>query len=93
MRGELFGLFFNLFGCLEVFGGRLEPGSYYFGGWMGWKLEIGGWKVEKGGPEFEYRGGVGQLFVVFGPWGEDIQEGGKLISHSLVAPCKQGLAD
>ena len=34
--------FLYIFWCLEVFGSWLAPGSYYFGGWKGWKLENGG---------------------------------------------------
>ena len=63
-------------------------------------LEAVGGRLEggNGDPRNKMTGGLYELASVFGPWGEDIQEGGsqetvtcykvagKLISRSLVAP-------
>ena len=74
--GEI-GAIFYIFGCLEVFGSWLGPGSCYFGGWKGWKLENGGLEGGQCGAKIKEQGGLVVAMAVFGPWVEDIQEGGK----------------
>jgi hypothetical protein len=102
----LVGAIFDIFCCLEVFGSWLGPGSNYFGGWKGWKLENGDFRVEIGRANYVNRGaslvpvplfrpGWGRLGGVYQSHGDFLQLTAnriKLKSHSLVAP-RRGLAD
>ena len=79
MEGGEIGAIFHIFWCLEVFGSWLGPGSCYFGGWKGWKLENGSLEGGQCGAKIREEGGCVVARVGFSALGgvPPYKEGGK----------------